>query len=824
MYPLRRLIWGDHGCGKTAALVQSAAGLLASGCDSTEIVALSVHRPAVRGLRKALQDRLSLDIPTADVRRRATAILEQFPAAAHLPAGWTSSDIISAIDRRALMRRAWSEEAAAGSLYGRYGNAPGALDWLARVFDAFAEWSGTADPGRLAGCAPGTAPLVELWGAYRRYLLLGRQLGLVAFQEVLPRAIDALDDPRVRTVVAPRALLLDDLDLFRPAELLFARALVASGTAVIAASAAVPTAGSDDPQIRYLANWCADLGLVPHEQTGVPVLPPSFAASYVEYATPSDEVEAIARSIAATLPEGGRLADYAVVSFDPMLVAPLRRTFPEWGIAVEGMEARDAYTLALGPILLAGMRLLAGEVLPLEDFIACVIHPLLDLSPKDSHLFAIFVLNAPATSRTPSGVDLLFSEHRWPDDLSLDGRLRLRRIVEVTRRLRESSLVPSAKLRRWLAQLDLDRRAKEQTSLALEPWAAAADETLLDRWISFLERSEHVHSALGTPLRDAEAVEVLASIQALVEPIAKPLTDAVQIWQPEELGGCSTGTVWIAGLNEDVLPAKPAPLPWAESGDFTAAFGGLPGFVAPYADDRAARWQRAQSSLRRAAGRAWQSLLFSWSATDRDGRRRLPSPVLQAVLPGLAPVATAVPQSVDGLRPRGVDAMLVCSPARAEELEIAGLTTFTTSPSAVENFLQCPRQYFYARELHLYDVASSARQAFGQVVHAALRDLKLAGEEAAEIAELLERHWPKRERRFGSRLREAAYRRLAEKAVAQLVAADQERSGTNVCFVAAEASFTWQIAPDVELRGTIDRIDRGPAGLIVLDYKLSTLR
>jgi hypothetical protein len=32
--------------------------------------------------------------------------------------------------------------------------------------------------------------------------------------------------------------------------------------------------------------------------------------------------------------------------------------------------------------------------------------------------------------------------------------------------------------------------------------------------------------------------------------------------------------------------------------------------------------------------------------------------------------------------------------------------------------------------------------------------------------------------------------------------------------------FAWQLAPDVELSGSIDRIDRGPEGLIVLDYKL----
>jgi CRISPR/Cas system-associated exonuclease Cas4 (RecB family) len=275
-------------------------------------------------------------------------------------------------------------------------------------------------------------------------------------------------------------------------------------------------------------------------------------------------------------------------------------------------------------------------------------------------------------------------------------------------------------------------------------------------------------------------------------------------------------------LNEDILPAKPAALPWAEASAFTAAFGGLPGFVAPDADDRAARWQHARSSLRRAARRARQRLFFSWSATDQDGRRRLPSPVLQAALADLASVTDAVPENVERLRPGAVDAMLICSPAGVEELQIPEPAIFTTSPSAIENFLQCPRQYFYARELGLYDVASSGRQAFGQVVHAALRDLMQAGETTPEISELIERHWPRRERRFGSRLREAAYRRLAMKAVAQVVAAEQEHAGMSTFFLAAEASFTWQIAPDVELRGTIDRIDRGPDGLIVLDYKLGT--
>jgi hypothetical protein len=120
----------------------------------------------------------------------------------------------------------------------------------------------------------------------------------------------------------------------------------------------------------------------------------------------------------------------------------------------------------------------------------------------------------------------------------------------------------------------------------------------------------------------------------------------------------------------------------------------------------------------------------------------------------------------------------------------------------------------------LFDVVSSSRQAFGQVVHAALSEMEQRGERMPDVVGLLDAHWSSTEGRFGTRLRAAAFREMAADALRQVAQVDQERRNDGLQFVAAEARFNWCIAPGVELRGTIDRIDRGPAGLSVVDYKL----
>ena len=237
--PTRRLISAHTVAARQHLLVETVAPELADGLDGVRLLALSVNRHAVRGLRNALHTRTGRDLPVADVRRRATALLEQFPAAAGLPSGWSSTDIISALDRHVLMQRAWAETV--GSLYDKYSARPGALDWLTGIFDLFAEWIETTDPRLLAGPAPGDAALAELWAAYRSYLGACRRSQLVAFQEVVPRAVDVLRDRQVRARVRRSCCCSTTSTCSVPPNCCLPGRWLRSTTAVVASSGTLPS-------------------------------------------------------------------------------------------------------------------------------------------------------------------------------------------------------------------------------------------------------------------------------------------------------------------------------------------------------------------------------------------------------------------------------------------------------------------------------------------------------------------------------------------------------------------------------------------------------
>lgn len=831
--PQRQIFTAAYRCGKTHNLAQAAHVALQGGCPLGRTLGLTVHRPAAQVLRDALSQATNMTVPVTTVRRRALTVLETHPAAAGLPPGWNQTALLSGIDRRLLIRNAWLRVGQVPhSLYHERVGQPGALDWVVLLFDRFSQWCGTSDPARLPMLEPIDPRVAELWQAYRAYLQLCRQLKVVAFNEVFNRAADVLRSPHERPESELALLLLDDLDLFQPAELLFVAELIDPNTVVFATMEAAPAPNSPLALDVFLQRWLARFGLGPERASNLQPRQPSLVPA--EYLTPDDEAHAVAQQIAALAHTVQRWDEFAIVAFDQQLVPLLQRTLPLYGVPVVGQEARDGYTLALAPIAYAGLKLIAGDPLTDVETIGLLRHPGLGLSAAEARAAVEAVQHEHFQPFAEVGAK---SVPRWPATLAAAGRLRLQAVHAATAAARAADGPPSEMLHIWLSHLGLDERCWAQTAAVLEPWAVALDRRHWARLLAFLHQSEALRAALGTPLTPAEAAELLRSAQALIQPEGKPQQAAVPIWPPAELGGCTAQVVFAVGLHEAALPQPEQPLPLADDAALAAAFGQLPGFVAPETTDRAAAWLRGERALQRTVSRASEAVYLSYSIADRQGRRHLPSPILADQL------GTFIDRHG---RLHGVNTQNMGRQAALErqqlpqpailgnfepERELASVQPatagqpFVVTPSAIEDYFTCPRRCFFARELGLYDVASSPRQTLGTVVHNALNALLSQGRDVPisehRAGQLLAEHWVADELRWGSQLKQAVFRQLAEQAVAQFARYEHDHGSAGTAFLGAELEVRWMLpATDVMLKGRIDRIDRTSDGLHVIDYKL----
>src|SRR4030095_9068627 len=147
--------------------------------------------------------------------------------------------------------------------------------------------------------------------------------------------------------------------------------------------------------------------------------------------------------------------------------------------------------------------------------------------------------------------------------------------------------------------------------------------------------------------------------------------------------------------------------------------------------------------------------------------------------------------------------------AQMQQPPLPGLdvgSSTVASPSALERYRHCPRLYrfLYVDGLWQYS-RSSASQAFGTSVHAAMRDLfRLPPHRRS--AEVLVRRFEASYAREGGGARDERARGAA--GLRRWFA----RAGTTVVPFATEValSATWG---DVTLKGRLDRVDRTPEGL-----------
>jgi RecB family exonuclease len=149
---------------------------------------------------------------------------------------------------------------------------------------------------------------------------------------------------------------------------------------------------------------------------------------------------------------------------------------------------------------------------------------------------------------------------------------------------------------------------------------------------------------------------------------------------------------------------------------------------------------------------------------------------------------------------------------------------FTARPlsaTALRHFLECPRRFYhrYVEGLKEHDMPQEMPEEheIGTALHAALRDVYADGERhddpkrlKAAVAEALVRH-------SGDTPLERFLQQLWLRRLEPFFALEAERAKT-VRAVAVEKRFRIEHRGFV-LEGQIDRIDAGPEGLEVLDYK-----
>ena len=734
--------------------------------------------------------------------------------------------IVSHVERDMMLRRALAAEAP-----GRLeisGNGRGLRHLLARLVERRAE-EGVAIPGLVLG--PGAAVV----GIVRSYERLIADHGLVEREE----AFRVLADSEATRLGDPLAVHRFS-DLTRSQER-FVTAAAGAGVDVWVSlpwETGLPAAAAVEPLASRLAMVATVLKAPPGSYTTVPELArlekglfaqpaPAAADGAVDLVVaqgPDAEAVAIARTVAGHIAAGIRPEEIAVAFRDPLRhVRVVRRALDRAGIQADYDVRLPAAGSPLGRALLH-LWAFAAEGTSRVDLVA--------------------FLRTPFSGADPEAVDAI--DARWRAGRIDAGRVLLASLVAC----------PVALSRVRLAQSLLDRRLD---AAAVERWRELADGLLASAYPGDapLLRSDaaldtRVHGALLAAVSslaglegEARSEDVIETMrEALVAPDAVERAGRVQIMGVERLRSRRFEAVVLGGLTASEFPQSEG-----EDGSASETLGGAISALGltPKVQSAAARERLLYYE---AVTRARRRLTLVRQESDDEGAELAPSVFWDETLdlyrdplgdPGsdslpeqrrvtaadmgdLAPAASAMPHRS---APQGVI---------VDEVIRTGLARAVVSVSDIETYLACPYRWFQARVVApgTLDLEIDARTR-GTLAHEALAEFyrRLPGALGVErvtpgvVGDAVE---------------------LAERVTTEVLAGagrprtlDEEMALSTIRplvtrLVARDATFLpdwrpvkveWSFGMDDEpydfggflLRGRVDRIDDGPAGLVVIDYK-----
>jgi DNA helicase-2/ATP-dependent DNA helicase PcrA len=218
--------------------------------------------------------------------------------------------------------------------------------------------------------------------------------------------------------------------------------------------------------------------------------------------------------------------------------------------------------------------------------------------------------------------------------------------------------------------------------------------------------------------------------------------------------------------------------------------------------------------------RAKKHATLSYAATGHDDRMLDPSELIEDLNPELIEARAATASSESWLPKEREEKRDGPSKDDLETLR-AAFYAQGLSPTALNNFLQCPWKYFYVNLLRIPEVENKF-MLFGTAVHAALRRYAEERAKGTDIAVqgLMDSFWYALERAPLSEAQLTEMKAKGEKALAAWWSARHEAWPQEArAEIPVQADFELPDKSILMLRGTLDRIDEAGSGVNVIDYK-----